>query len=223
MRSLPGKREIGAELLGRGSLMGIARAQRNTIRILAYHRVLPGNCAEWCPVSPNFIFDDGVVSATSEAFRNQMGFVRRNFDVISFRDLYYIESRGLGLPARPLIITFDDGYRDNYTNAFPVLKEFGIPATIFVATGHIGSNTLFWWDLVAYCFKIAAPSEVLLEEVSVEPLCLGTLGGRRSAIDRVLKWMKRVPDEVRARFVERLPEVLGITITPALGQGMHLG
>src|SRR5215813_1660943 len=66
MRSLPCKREIGAELLGRGGLMGIARAQRNTIRILAYHRVLPGNCAEWCPVSPNFIFDDGVVSATSE-------------------------------------------------------------------------------------------------------------------------------------------------------------
>ncbi|MGN6496840.1 MAG: polysaccharide deacetylase family protein [Tsuneonella sp.] len=46
-------------------------------------------------------------------------------------------------------ITFDDGYRDNLTTAAPILAEFGLPATMFVSTGHIDSGRPFWWDELA--------------------------------------------------------------------------
>ena len=65
MRPILSKRDIAAGLLG-GRLMGtIAPAQRKTVRILAYHRVLDGG-------TPSFPFDDGVISADTEAFYNQI-------------------------------------------------------------------------------------------------------------------------------------------------------
>ncbi|HMM20346.1 MAG TPA: polysaccharide deacetylase family protein [Selenomonadales bacterium] len=54
----------------------------------------------------------------------------------------YIE-RGKPLPDKPVLITFDDGYRDNYTNAFPILKKYGFTATIFLVTGLVGRDPRF--------------------------------------------------------------------------------
>jgi glycosyltransferase involved in cell wall biosynthesis/peptidoglycan/xylan/chitin deacetylase (PgdA/CDA1 family) len=151
-----------------------------------------------------------------------MDYVRRNFDVISFRDLLAIEDQECTAPRRPLIVTFDDGYRDNYTQAFPVLKEFGIPATVFVATGHMGRQSLFWWDLVAFCFKTTQQPEITLDEISPHALPLATLGDRRRAIERVLAWIKEIPDDARARFARELPVALGVAMPPDLALGMHL-
>jgi peptidoglycan/xylan/chitin deacetylase (PgdA/CDA1 family) len=215
MRPRLNKRDIAAALLGSGLTGIIARGPRKAIRILAYHRVLDESTSD-------FLFDDGVISATTQAFYNQMNYVRRNFDVISFQDLHAIESEGKALPDRPLIITFDDGYRDNYTNAFPVFKEFRIPATVFVEIGHTRLRSLYWWDLIAYCFKTTARTGIILDQISADLLPLRTARDRRSAIEHVLRWIKRVPERTKAQFIEDLPGALGVSITSGLADGMHL-
>lgn len=222
MKRLASKKNIAARLLGSARLMdSVAGTRRNAIRILAYHRVLTrqrvdGNCG-----SP-FPFDDGVISATTESFRSQMDYVKRNFDVVSFRDLYAVEVNGGALPRRPMIVTFDDGYRDNYTDAFPVLKELGIPATVFVATRHVGSRSLFWWDVVAYCLKATQRREIRLGEISGDAVPLDTQDRRRAAIEQVLTWMKTVPEEIKTGFAQRLPGALGVALEPDVADGMHL-
>ena len=50
-----------------------------------------------------------------------------------------------GDPRLPLVLTFDDGYRDNYTHAFPLACEFQVPITIFLVPGYIESGSHFWW------------------------------------------------------------------------------
>src|SRR5260370_40059269 len=114
-------RELAALVLGSraGQFVGRRSAEGSgSLRILAYHRVLDADPLD-------FAYDEGVISASTEAFYHQMDFVRRNFDVLTFEDLYKIEAEGRSWPCRALIITFDDGYRDNYTQAFPVLKQMG--------------------------------------------------------------------------------------------------
>jgi peptidoglycan/xylan/chitin deacetylase (PgdA/CDA1 family) len=212
------KREIAARVLDNRVVRSFwQRTERFTkgLRMLAYHRVLdePGE---------TFPFDEGVISACSEAFYQQMKFVSRNFEVVSFADLYQCEKEGRPWPARALLITFDDGYRDNYTNAYPILKSFRIPATIFLVTGHIGQRKLFWWDVIAYCVKQTRLAGKHFPEVSEQTFPLTTVDEKSLAIQRILEWIKRVPDEVRRRFVDQLPDELLVELPGQASERMHL-
>jgi len=199
------KRALAAKALGSAVARPFPRARSRELRILAYHRVLdddPGS----------FQYDEGVISATTEVFERQVQFVAKNFDVISFKDLVQFELGTLPIPKWPLIITFDDGYRDNYTNAFPVMRRHALPATIFLAAEYIGKDRLFWWDLVAYCVKHSAATSVVLPDVSTVPVSLATAEDKRLVIGNILQWIKRVPDKAKNKLVDELPDLLHVTL-----------
>ena len=88
------------------------------------------------------------LSVTPENFRAQMAYLVENgYNTIDLYDLSLAIVNKRELPPNPVVITLDDGYRDNYENAFPILKEFGLKATIFVPTQFIDSgnpNHLTW-------------------------------------------------------------------------------
>jgi len=80
-----------------------------------------------------------------DRFRRQLRYLKyKGYTPISLDDLHeYFVRRAISLPQKPVIITFDDGYMDNYENAFPILKEYGFPATVFIISGFVG-NTNVW-------------------------------------------------------------------------------
>jgi hypothetical protein len=82
-----------------------------------------------------------------------MGFVSRNFNVLTFKDMQACIRSNALLPDRPLIITFDDGYADNYDNAFPILKKYGLNAVFFITTDYIGGTKPFWFENLIYLSK----------------------------------------------------------------------
>jgi peptidoglycan/xylan/chitin deacetylase (PgdA/CDA1 family) len=72
-------------------------------------------------------------------FDEQMAYLRRSgYNCIDLDTLYHHMTQRASLPARPLVITFDDGYRDNVEKALPILKKYDMRATIFLTTDHIG-------------------------------------------------------------------------------------
>jgi peptidoglycan/xylan/chitin deacetylase (PgdA/CDA1 family) len=90
---------------------------------------------------------DGSDSLTIDAgtFERHCRFFRRYFRVVSLRTLVYSLEHGFPLD-RHLAITFDDGYRDNFENARPVLETLSLPATFFVVSDWIGTDVVPWWD-----------------------------------------------------------------------------
>jgi peptidoglycan/xylan/chitin deacetylase (PgdA/CDA1 family) len=212
------KKELAACFLGNPlatRLCSRSLKRSKGLRILAYHRILDDDLS-------SFAFDEALISARRDDFREQMKFVRRNFDVISFEDLHRCEMEEREWPRRALIITFDDGYRDNYTNAFPVLKEFHLPATIFLTTGHIGEARLFWWDRVAYLIKHTSRQSVVFADLSSAPFDLSSARARRQSIARVLWWLKQVQEETRNRFLDSLSSELDVELPGGVAEEMHL-
>ena len=87
------------------------------------------------------------LSVTPEDFREQMNFLVDNgFETVDLYDLSLAIAGKVELPVKPVIITLDDGYRDNYQNAFPILEEFGQIATFFLATEFIDKNNETYMD-----------------------------------------------------------------------------
>ncbi len=79
-----------------------------------------------------------------EKFREQMKFLKENgYTTLTMNELYDFLAHDKPVPDKSVVITFDDGYRDNYENAFPILKEFGFKATIFIITSTIDKEEDF--------------------------------------------------------------------------------
>jgi len=152
------KKDLLAKLFSASGVTSLARQfftpHNNALPILAYHRVKS--------VAEDYPFDSELISATPKDFLWQMQHIKTRYDVLRLKDLADYFSGHLPWPKRPLVITFDDGFDDNYLNAFPVLKQLDIPATIFLATNYIGTETVYWFDLVVLCLK-HLPRPLLLE------------------------------------------------------------
>jgi peptidoglycan/xylan/chitin deacetylase (PgdA/CDA1 family) len=103
-----------------------------SLRILIYYKVnaVPGN----------------TLSTAPETFARQLRFIKEHYAVVSPEQLISVMARRGTLPNKAVLLTFDDGYRDVYENAYPILKEMGLKALIFPATGYIGTTTPFPHD-----------------------------------------------------------------------------
>lgn len=123
----------------------MARAQPNRIgengvlRILGYHRITE---PERTPG-----LEPALISATPAVFRRQMLHLARRYQVVSLEDVLTAFRGGEPLPDRAVLLTFDDAYRDFKEEAWPILRDLELPATLFVPTAYPGRpDRSFWWD-----------------------------------------------------------------------------
>lgn len=111
--------------------------------ILMYHRVLDDINAAEVHTQPG-------MAVSTQVFDRQMSHLKKAFSVCQLVDLAsHVENHGK-LPASVAVVTFDDGWRDNYTNAFPVLCRHDLPATVFVTTDYAGTNRPFWFLMLKW-------------------------------------------------------------------------
>jgi peptidoglycan/xylan/chitin deacetylase (PgdA/CDA1 family) len=143
-----------------------------------------------------------------------MDFLKKNFDVISPGDLPTVRRSGRG---RYVIITFDDGYIDNYQLAFPILRQHRLPATFFIPTGFIDRRELSWWDTIAWMIRHTDVRQIPAGDWFEAPL--PTIGeARELAIRQALRTYKQLPNRETTAYVEFLAEVTGQQSLPT-----HMG
>jgi peptidoglycan/xylan/chitin deacetylase (PgdA/CDA1 family) len=111
--------------------------------ILMYHRVLPRADVDSTFVQPGMY-------VTPETFERHLQFLTSHFELLTFRELLAKWDFGdWNDRARYCAITFDDGWVDNYRYAWPLLRTYRAPATIFLPTSVIGSESRLWFDHLA--------------------------------------------------------------------------
>lgn len=70
-------------------------------------------------------------------FRQQIEFMKENFNVVTMEQVMDVVEGKIELPEKALLLTFDDGYLDNYLFAFPILEEFGLQGSFFIQERHL--------------------------------------------------------------------------------------
>ena len=166
------------------------------VRIITYHRILDVVSVE------NYPFDENLVSATKEDFIWQMNFIKQRFKPMTLRALHGCLVSDTKPPPNSVIITFDDGFVDNFEVAYPVLKELEIPATFFVTVGQIGEKESFWFDKVVYMIKKAMPGTYHLNSIDKTIEIHAT--EKKNNIRDLLRILKQTDNEKRLALVDEL-------------------
>lgn len=126
--------------------------------ILMYHRIAELDLDPWS------------LCVTPQHFAEQLAVIQKIAHPISLQQLNRDRQQGT-IPHRAVAISFDDGYADNLDRAKPILENYGIPATVFVSTGYLGSQREFWWDELA---------SILLKPGTLPPQLSLTIDNHRS-------------------------------------------
>lgn len=173
---------------------------RQRICVINYHRVLESRD----PLLPS--------EPDVATFRWQMSLLARCFTVLPLSEALELLDAGR-LPPRAVCITFDDGYRSVHDLALPVLREFQLPATVFVTSGHLGQNTM-WNDRIIEAVQ-TLPDELLdLSELGLGHYSLRNLDERRATLGVLTERTKYLPPIERHDLVKRLEQIMGENLVP---------
>ena len=198
--SFGGKRELLARGLfwsGATFLLG-QLPERNLLMVLNYHRVGDPD---------NDLFDPGVFSATAGQLDEQISYLKRRVSLVTLPEALAFIEGAINEKTRccRVLITFDDGYLDNYEVAFPILRSHGVQGVFFLATSMVGSCHVSWWDHIAHLVKTARKRRFTLGypvhlEVDVDE------NGLTTSLRHILSLYKRPDNTDPPRFIRELGE-----------------
>lgn len=175
----------------------------NLFRALTYHRVDEPGLRPW--------LNPGLISASPETFEAQMKYMAANYEVVPVLDVMEaFEHPGRkALPPRAVVITFDDAYNDFEEFAWPILKQYRIPVTLFVATAYPDHpERFFWWDRI---FDAIQTTEMTELNIGTGRISLTTDTERNQAYKLLRNHIKTIPNETAMKEVERICTELGVS------------
>ncbi|MDW3095264.1 MAG: polysaccharide deacetylase family protein [Gammaproteobacteria bacterium] len=182
-----------------GALSG--HRANNKLLVLTYHRVL----ADYDPV---------IDEVDSVQFTRQMETLAEYFNVVSLESGLEQMRQGT-LPAGSVCVTFDDGYRDNYDVALPILSALNLHATFFIATGYLGDGVM-WNDVVRQTIKYTSFRELDLHEFSLGKVSINTELKKLQLIEKLLGYIKYNSVSRRIELVDRLRQLAEVELSERL-------
>jgi peptidoglycan/xylan/chitin deacetylase (PgdA/CDA1 family) len=223
LRGISNKREFLARTFGQfgavNLLERVVAVSSLALVVLTYHRIAERDTDK---------FYDPVISATPQSFRAQVKWLKKRMRILTLLELDDRIRVGGSWNEPTALVTFDDGYRDNFDVAAPILKELDIPATFFIPTEFLESPKLPWWDHVAYVIKQTYERRLLLKRSprdEMSPLDVKLDSKLKEAA--VMTIICAILDERIADlpwFLEHLTAQAEVTVeTKSLGRDLFMG
>ncbi len=191
-----GKREFISDLsaaMGATWLLEHIR-HRPVLMVLNYHRIGDKDSTE---------FDPGLFSCTAQEFDWQIGYLKSRFRMATLAEVAGLLSGAERLTEPRVLITFDDGYIDNFQLAYPVLRRHGVQGVFFLPTGFVGTSRVPWWDEIAYIVKRSRRLRFRLEYPHPQDFDLEN-DGTAQCLMHVFRLYKQPAMRDHARFLEQL-------------------
>ena len=194
---------------------------KNSLVILTYHRVLPKD-------HPARLIEQPGMYVSPETLAMHLAVLKKHFDLVDLLDWIDRRRTGQTLPDRACAITFDDGWRDNYVHAYPVLCHAGVPATIFLVSDFIGTHYSYWPNRLArllrmldHSIRTQLPSQ-LYEALRRSGFSADIAGECATVeqIDRAIDACKSLPDSTMLDLIEgveaRMPQPAPVPVRELL-------
>ena len=159
-----------------------------------------------------------------DVFERQIRFLKRHYKIVDLSALNQLEQLDRTSTSDLIVITFDDGYRNNYRYAAPILKKYDVQATIFLATDYIGNNQLLWHDKLSWILYTAVSvperKKLIRSELSpeiireVERFLAADSSGRVSILRSLVALLKAYSAQERGEVIKRLAEACRVNTWP---------
>jgi len=190
------------------SQSGLLRAfellpSRPGIVIFSHHRIGDHDACD---------YNQDLISATAEQFDYQLAYIKQHIPTLLPHELAELMAKKKQLTRLHAIITFDDGYLDNYTHAFPLLQQHGLRAAFFLITSFVGTSSLPWWDEIAYLVRHTSQTSLPVDCDGMKRIDLN--GSREHAVHKLVTAFKSEENRSPAAFMERLRSEAQVS-TPA--------
>ncbi len=175
----------------------MSKNRTTPLLILNYHRVLP----EENPFAIDAI--------TTHDFEAQLRVLKKYFHILPLANA--VESlKSDSLPPFAVCLTFDDGYKDNYDHAFPLLAAYDAPATIFITTDFIGTNQLLWHDQILSTFERTSLISFDFPGFDMNDIPLSSTQQRRAAAFQTLEKLKVYHPSERDSWINQIHAYLKV-------------
>lgn len=136
-----------------------------------------------------------------DRFRDQINFLKDHYTVLPLNEIISRINRGLELPNNTAAITFDDGYGNNFINAYPLLKKLQMPATVYLVTDFIGADELLWFDRLYVHFAETSMSSLDLRAHGLKIYPLNDRTQKSDALNEICEYLKIVKNEDRNNLI----------------------
>ena len=160
------------------------------IRILAYHKI------------EDIEFDDLNMSIPVSDFEVQVKYLSEHYHVVSLLDYVSSIQNRKKLKKNTVVITFDDGYKDNYTNAFPIIKKYHVPITIFLAVTPIITGKSLWYEIIVHLIKNSMIKELDLSGYGIGHIILKNSSDKQTAICQIVNKAKAMPESQKQNLID---------------------
>ena len=176
------------------------RQQPHLLRVLTYHRVDEPDARP--SLYPR-------VTVSPSAFEAQMGYLAKKYHVISMPELLFLSRHGGTVPPNTTMITFDDAYCDFAEQAWPILKRYNLPVTLFVPTAFPSQpERSFWWDDLYHALRATDRRGEL--DTAAGRISLATEADRNQALTCLRDHVKSLPHDQAMAWVDDVCRKLGV-------------
>ncbi|MCG8667895.1 MAG: polysaccharide deacetylase family protein [Pseudomonadales bacterium] len=207
------KRLMLARLLNMfGVNFAVAKMKRNFLIVLNYHRIADHDHSTE--------FDNDVFEHSVDVFREQMVWLKQNFEILD--EIHLVElahSDNFELKRNAALVTFDDGYADNYTLAYPILKELGMSAIFYVPYSLIEDREVGWWDKISWLVYKTTKEKGNIRDIDLD---FTSPHNRATSAKALHKYLKLNPYTDTKSIISELSEMLDVELPSVERQSKEL-